>query len=137
MSWNFHNFLPVFGLWVKKFLISVEFSKWAVKTVLKCTVENLMKTHRKELKYHVFGGICVTNFPTSGKIFSTGLSKLKSMCPEDFLWERFFRRTFFGLRAVYLAVFGETIIEHLSKPFSTVFEDFLEKDFWIKKIIYF
>ena len=92
---------------------------------------------REELKSQIFGGIWVTNYPTAGKSFSAGLSKLKSMCPEDFLRERFFRRTFFGLRAVHLAIFGETIIEYLSKPFSTVFEDFLEKDFWIKEFIYF
>ena len=92
---------------------------------------------REELKSQIFGGIWVTNYPTAGQFFSAGLSKLKSMCPEDFLRERFFKRTFFGLRAVHLAISGETIVEYLSKPFSTVFEDFLEKDFWIKKIIYF
>ena len=60
---------------------------------------------REELKSQFFGGIWVTKYPTAGKIFSAGLSKLKSMCPEDFLRERFFRRTFFGLRAVHLAIF--------------------------------
>ena len=41
LSWNFYNFLLVFGLWAEKFLIFVEFSKWVVKTVLKCTVQHL------------------------------------------------------------------------------------------------
>ena len=59
------------------------------------------------------------------------------MCPEDFFRERLFGRTFFGLQAVNLAIFGETTIEYLSKPFSTVFVDFLEKDFWIKKLYTF
>ena len=41
LSWNFCNFLLVFGLWAKKFQIFVELSKWVVKTVLECTVQNL------------------------------------------------------------------------------------------------
>ena len=57
---------------------------------------------RKELKSHVFGGIWVTNFPTTGKIFSTGLSKLKSMCPEEFFkWKIFWKNYFWTLSSEF------------------------------------
>ena len=92
---------------------------------------------RKELKSDIFGGIWVTNFPTTGKIFSKGLSKRKSLCPEDFSGKDFSGELFFGLRAVNLAIFGETIIDSLSKPLSTVFEELWKKISDLKKLYAF
>ena len=137
LSWNFHNFFPVFGLWVKKFLIFVEFSKWVVKTILKCTGENLMKTFLERIKVSCFWRSLSNKFPNYRQFFLDRAFKTEVYVSRGFLQGKFFREYFSGLRAVNLAIFGETIIDYLSKPFSTVFEDFLEKNFELKKLYAF
>ena len=95
LSWNFHNFLPVFGLWVKKFLIFVEFSKWVVKTILKCTVENLMKTFLERVRVSCFWRSFSNKFPNYWQSFLDRAFKTEVYVSRGFFQGKIFREYFF------------------------------------------
>ena len=137
LSWNFHNFFPVFGLWVKKFLIFVEFSKWVVKTILKCTVENLMKTFLERIKVSCFWRSLSNKFPNYRQNFLDRAFKTEVYVSRGFFQGKIFREYFFWTSSSVFGNFRRNNNRTFVKTIFNSFRGLFGKKFWIKKIICF
>ena len=137
LSEKFHNFLPVFGHWVKKFLIFVEFSKWVVKTVLKRTVENLMQTFSERTKVSCFWRKLSNKFPYYRQTFLERAFKTEVYVSRGFFQGKTFRENFFWTSSSDFSNFRRNSNRIFFKTVFNRFRGLFEKVFWNKNLYAF